>query len=103
MKCNKYKTVRMSQLVIGDDDLAYIATLSNDERKKIESLAHPETDNNSKLMEGLHFVLQLHKDVERPTDAPSLVLREGLLQEALDWIKDKTVTDIMNIYNRLDY
>jgi len=89
--------------ISAEDYQTHIATLSDNERKKIESLARPEIDNNSKLMEGLCFVLQLHKDVERPTDAPCLVVAEHILVDALVWIKDKTATDIMNIYNRLDY
>ena len=94
----------MSQLIISNEDFqTHIATLSDDERKKIESLAFPETDNNSKLMEGLSFVLQLHKDVERPTDAPCLVVAGHNLVHALDWIKDKTAIQIMNIYNGLGY
>jgi len=51
-------------------------------------------------MEGLGFILQLHKEIERPTDAPSLVVAEHNLVAALVWIKDKTVTDILNMHCR---
>jgi len=87
-------------MISAEDFKKYIATLSDDERNKIKSLAPPKTDDNSKLMEGLGFILQLHKEIERPTDAPSLVVAEHNLVAALVWIKDKTVTDILNMHCR---
>jgi hypothetical protein len=85
-------------MISAEDFKTYIVTLSDDERNKIERLAPPETDNNSKLMEGLRIVLHVHKERERPTDAPSLVVAQHNLVAALDWIKDKTYADILSLF-----
>lgn len=85
-------------MISAEDFQKHIATLSDDERNKIECLASPKTDNNFKLIEGLRIVLQVHKDRERPTDAPSLVVAEHNIVAALDWIKDKTYADILSLY-----